>query len=99
MRRLLSAVGVAAIGLVGAGVAARPALADTLCVGATKTGALAHPHPALDAAGAGDTIAIGPGTFAGGITILKSVQLVGVAAGATVIRGGGTGLSARRAVT
>jgi hypothetical protein len=89
MRRLLSAVGVAAIGLVGAGVAARPALADTLCVDATKPGCFAQLQPALDAAGAGDTIAIGPGTFAGGITILKSVQLVGVAAGATVIRGGG----------
>jgi hypothetical protein len=35
---------------------------------------------ALDAAQDGDTIAIGPGTFAGGITIVESVQLDGAGA-------------------
>jgi hypothetical protein len=89
MRRVLSAVGVAAIGLVGAGVAARPALADTLCVDATKPGCFAQIQPALDAAGAGDTIVVGRGTFAGGITIQKSVRLVGAGATVTIIRGGG----------
>ena len=89
MRRLLSAVGVAAVGVVGAGVAARPAHAATLCVGAAKPGCFAQIQPALDAASDGDTIAVGPGTYAGGITILKSVDLVGTSAGATTIRGGG----------
>src|SRR5262249_25108274 len=44
---------------------------------------------AVDAAQDGDTINIGAGTFEGGITILKSVRLVGVAPAVTVIRGGG----------
>jgi hypothetical protein len=43
----------------------------------------------VDAAQDGDTIRIGPGTFAGGILIDKDVALVGIAAGATTIRGGG----------
>jgi hypothetical protein len=37
----------------------------------------------------GDTIRIGPGTFAGGITIDKSVNLVGAGAASTTISGGG----------
>src|SRR5262249_32922215 len=37
----------------------------------------------------GDTIKVRAGTFAGGITIAKSVDLVGVSAQATVISGGG----------
>jgi hypothetical protein len=67
-----------------------PAAAETsdLCV-ANKAGCFATIQAAVDAAEDGDTIEIGPGTFAGGITILKSVQLVGTSVGATVIRGGG----------
>jgi hypothetical protein len=45
--------------------------------------------PALAAAHSGDTITIGPGTYAGGITIDVSVKLAGAGPGATVIRGGG----------
>src|SRR5262245_26316304 len=89
MRRLLATGGVAAIGLAGAGLAARPALADTLCVDGKKPSCFAQIQPALDAANDGDTIAVGQGTYTGGITIVKDVHLQGVSAGATTIRGGG----------
>jgi hypothetical protein len=78
-------VGVACVSALVLATAGRSA--DTLCVGGP------HCYPtieaALDAAQAGDTVRIGPGTFAGGITITKSLNLVGVAAAASVIRGGG----------
>jgi hypothetical protein len=45
--------------------------------------------PALAAANDGDTIKIGPGTYAGGLTIDVSVKLVGAGADSTTIRGGG----------
>jgi hypothetical protein len=59
-----------------------------LCVGG-KPGCFATIQAAVDAAQDGDTIRIGAGTFAGGITIDKDVQLIGVSAGATTIEGGG----------
>src|SRR4029450_1256593 len=49
--------------------------------------------PALAAAHPGDTITIGPGTYAGGVTIDVSVKLVGAGSGATIISGGGPGLT------
>ena len=45
--------------------------------------------PALAAAHSGDKIRIGPGTYAGGVTIDVSVKLVGAGPAATIIRGGG----------
>jgi Right handed beta helix region len=45
--------------------------------------------PALAAAHSGDTITIGPGTYAGGVTIDVSVKLLGAGPGATIISGGG----------
>src|SRR3954454_5482277 len=45
--------------------------------------------PAVVAAHTGDTIKIGAGTYAGGVTIDVSVRLLGAGPGATVIRGGG----------
>jgi hypothetical protein len=45
--------------------------------------------PALAAAHDGDMIKIGPGTYAGGVTVNVSVKLLGAGAGRTVIRGGG----------
>jgi len=45
--------------------------------------------PAITAASSGDTIQVGAGTYAGGFTIDKSVQLVGAGAGRTIISGGG----------
>ncbi len=62
--------------------------AATLCVGA-EPGCFSTLAAALDAASDGDTIALGPGTFAGGVTIVKSVRLVGAGAATTRIEGGG----------
>lgn len=76
----------AATATLAAGSAA--AAASTLCVGA-KPGCFTSIQAAVGAAQDGDTIEIGPGTFAGGITIEKSVSLVGMSAGATTIQGGG----------
>jgi nitrous oxidase accessory protein NosD len=45
--------------------------------------------PALAAAKNGDTISIGAGTYNGGLTIDKSVRLVGAGSGRTTISGGG----------
>jgi hypothetical protein len=61
--------------------------AKTLCVGGPHC--FATIQAAVNAAGAGETIRIGPGTFAGGVTIDRSVNLIGVAAAATRISGGG----------
>jgi hypothetical protein len=57
-----------------------------LCV-AVKPGCFATIAAAVAAAHDGDTISVGAGTYPGGITIDKSVSLVGE--GATVIAGGG----------
>ena len=65
------------------------ALAAELCVGGPQPGCHATIQAAVDAAQDGDTISVGPGTFTGGITIDKDIALVGVAAAATIIRGGG----------
>jgi hypothetical protein len=69
-------------------LAANPALAATRCVGSGH-GCYRTIQSALDAAHDGDAIKVGPGSFAGPITITKSVGLSGSGAGATVIRGGG----------
>jgi hypothetical protein len=63
------------------------ALAATRCVGG---GAGCHRtlQAALDASHDGDTIKVSAGTFAGGVTIAKSVSVVGAGAGATAIKGG-----------
>ena len=58
------------------------------CVGPAP-GCARSLQAALDAAHDGDTIALGRGTFAGGVTIAHSVRVIGAGAGATVIRGGG----------
>jgi hypothetical protein len=62
--------------------------AATLCVG---PGPGCHPtvQAAVDAAQNGDTIAVAPGTYAGGITIDKSLSVVGAGASRTTIKGGG----------
>jgi hypothetical protein len=79
---LLAIVAAAALAIAGAGRSA-----SGLCVGGP------HCYPtiqaAVDAAQDGDTIRIGPGTFAGGVMIAKSVSLQGVASAATRITGGG----------
>jgi hypothetical protein len=84
--RTLAAAALAATAL---GVAARPAAAaGPLCVG-PKAGCFAQLQPAIDAAQDGDTITIAAGTFAGGITIDKSIHIEGTGATETIIQGGG----------
>jgi hypothetical protein len=88
MRRLILAVCGAAIAMIGPGLPASPADAASLCV---RNGPRCHPtiQAALDTSHDGDTIRLGPGTFPGGITIDRSVRLIGAGRGATIIRGGG----------
>ncbi len=76
----------AVVAVAVSGTAAR-AGSPSLCVGGP--GCFATIQAALDAAHDGDTINVGAGTFQGGITIRKDVQLVGAGAGATTIQGGG----------
>jgi hypothetical protein len=86
----LWAVCIAALAATAAALPAGSAEAGSaLCVVANKPVCYASIQAALDAANDGDTIAIGPGTFAGGVTITKSVKLVGAGAGTTAIEGGG----------
>ncbi len=71
-----------------AGVTAGPASAADLCVG-SGAGCFRALQAAVDAANDGDTIHVRRGTFAGGVSIDKSIALVGSGAHATVISGGG----------
>ncbi len=69
--------------------AASPARTQkTLCV-SSKPGCYSTIQAAVDAAHDGDTIRIDKGTFAGGVTINVSVNIVGAGASKTTIRGGG----------
>ena len=88
MRRFALATLLVTLGWAATGTAAHSQAAAALCVGGTP-GCFSTIQAAVDAAQDGDTINVGPGTFAGGITIDKGIQLVGTAAGATIIRGGG----------
>ena len=86
-RRRVLAAAVTVVAAGGLALAAEPAQAASLCVG---SGGGCYPtiQAAVDAAHAGDTITIGAGTFAGGVTITKSLSLHGSGAASTVIRGG-----------
>jgi hypothetical protein len=77
----------AALTVVGSGTAASHASRSAVCVGGK--GCFSTIQAAVDAAHDGDTITVGRGTFAGGLTIGKSINLVGSGAKATVISGGG----------
>ncbi len=84
-RRLaLLVAAVAALPLFGAGQASAATL--NICHGGCPYTQLG---PALATAESGDTITIGPGTYAGGVTVDVSVKLLGAGPRATVIRGGG----------
>jgi hypothetical protein len=76
-------VAAAALATAATGESAR----GDLCVGGPHC--FATIQAAIDAAHDGDTIRIGPGTFAGGVTILHTVTLAGVDAHASRISGGG----------
>ena len=86
-RRRVLAAAVTMVAAGGLTLAAEPAQAASSCVG---SGGGCYPtiQAAVDAAHAGDTITIGAGTFAGGVTITKSVHLQGAGAASTIIRGG-----------
>jgi hypothetical protein len=88
MRQLVLAVCAIGIAAVGAGATADRALAGSLCVG-SGAHCFATIQAAVDAANDGDVIHVGPGAFAGGITIDKNLKLIGAGAGATIISGGG----------
>ena len=92
MKRLLvltSLISIAAFVAAGSGSAAANSV--TRCVGGPKC--YATIQAAVDASADGDTIVIARGTFAGGVTITKSVALRGAGAGATTIKGGGPALT------
>src|SRR5438093_6873860 len=72
------------------------ASAATLCVG-PQAGCFSQLQPAVAAAHDGDTITVAPGTYAGGVTIDKSIRLQGAGAAQTVISGGGPVLTIGRA--
>src|SRR3954452_5454729 len=69
--------------IAAAAATALPARAATICVGGG--GCAATLQAALAAASDGDTIRIGAGTFAGGVAVTKSVQIVGAGASRTAI--------------
>jgi hypothetical protein len=73
----LAVVAIAAVSALALASVGRSA--STLCVGGRH----------CNAAQEGDTVRVGPDTFADGITITKSISLVGVAAAASSISGGG----------
>src|SRR5262249_61026192 len=74
----------------GLALTGQPAEAATLCVG-TGSGCYATIQAAVNAAHDGDRIAIGPGTYAGGITVDVSVQLAGAGPATRISRGGPAG--------
>jgi hypothetical protein len=93
MKRLITATFVIPIAM---GVACAPTPASSaLCVG-SGSGCYSTLQAAVDAAHAGDTIRIDPGTFAGGVTINVSVTIIGAGASSTIIKGGNSVLTIGR---
>jgi hypothetical protein len=88
-RLVMSVLVVVAVLLFGAGpVMAGPTPDSTLkvCPSGCPYSEIA---PALAVAKSGDTIKLAAGTYAGGVTIAASVNLVGAGSASTIIRGGG----------
>lgn len=77
----------AAVGIAAATVGTAAARGGQLCVGGPHC--FASIQVAVDAAHDGDSIRIAPGTYAGGVVVAKSVDLVGSGAHATILSGGG----------
>jgi hypothetical protein len=69
------------------GAATTAQAGSTLCVG-DGTGCYRTIQAALDASHNGDVIAIGGGTFHGGLHVTTDVRIVGAGASRTIIRGG-----------
>jgi len=80
------------LALIGAGASASGGYSahatGDLCVG-SRPGCFATIQAAVDAAHDGDAIAVAPGTYAGGVTIDVSVDLIGAGFDKTIISGGG----------
>jgi len=87
VRVALIAGALTAIVLAIAPAASGASAANVRCVGAPPC--FATIQQAVDAVHDGDVIRIEPGTFAGGVTIDKSVKVVGSGARKTIIKGGG----------
>ncbi len=68
---------------------AAPASASTLSV-CQRGCAYTEIGPAVAAAGDGDTVSVGPGTYLGGFTIDQNLSVVGAGDQKTIIRGGGS---------
>ena len=75
--------------LVGGSDVGRAGSPTTICVNAAQSHCFQSIQAAVDGAQTGDTIVLGAGVFQGGVTITKSIRIVGVSAGATVVAGGG----------
>src|SRR5215208_4162378 len=87
IRAALIAGALTAIVLAIAPAASGASAANVRCVGHPPC--FATIQQAVDAVHDGDVIRIEPGTFAGGVTIDKSVKVVGSGARKTIIKGGG----------
>jgi Right handed beta helix region len=88
LHRTMAVVGGGLLLATSAAVSSAAATSNSICVG-HRSGCYTTIQAAVDAARDGDTIRIGAGTFAGGVTITKSVRVVGAGPGRTVVRGGG----------
>jgi hypothetical protein len=87
-KRVRRSLYVALLAIAVATIAAGRASAATLTVCPSGC-AFTQIAPALAAANNGDTISIGAGTYDGGLTVDKSVKLVGAGSSRTTISGGG----------
>ncbi|MEA2283177.1 MAG: hypothetical protein QOK21_3784 [Solirubrobacteraceae bacterium] len=95
MTRLLAVGAIGGFLGVMAGCGGSHNAARTTCVG-SGNGCTRSLQAAIDAAHDGDTIKVGRGEFAGGITIAKSVRIMGAGAGRSIVRGGGPVMTVAR---
>jgi hypothetical protein len=92
MRTLMVIGGILALATTG--MAQASATAGTACV--VGGGCYSDLQAAVDAAPSGATVHLAPGVFAGGVTIERSVRLLGAGSARTTVRGGGPVLSINR---